>query len=160
LSIKGVDLIVLLVVEAFCREILWGTFDVKNGMTNNSLLFPIVEEVMMLDILVVEQIDEEQVIVDEGTVNEWVGKVVDRHRVVVQTKGFVDVKLGIFYFFRSPICLTKHSAIKMPIIEVTASKLCARRILLDFIALDIANVFAIFIFFASINLHESHFTSL
>jgi hypothetical protein len=63
-------------------------------VANDSLFFPIVEEVVMLYVFVMEQIYENQVVVDEGAVNEWVREVVDRHRMVVKTEGFVDVQLS------------------------------------------------------------------
>tara|TARA_B110000285_G_C15064830_1_gene584499 strand:+ start:904 stop:1167 length:264 start_codon:yes stop_codon:yes gene_type:complete len=86
LSIKGVDLIVLRVVEAFRREVLrrTQTLHTELGVANDPLLFPVVEEVVMLDQFVMEQIDEKQVVVDEAAVDEWVWEVVDRHRVVVK----------------------------------------------------------------------------
>ena len=91
-------------------------------MANDPLFFPIVEEVVMLYVFVMEQIYEKQVVVDEGAVDEWVREVVDRHRMVVKTEGFVNVQLILLDFFGSPILLSEHSAIKVPIVEIAASK--------------------------------------
>jgi hypothetical protein len=129
-------------------------------VANDSLFFPIVEEVVMLYVFVMEQIYENQVVVDEGAVNEWVREVVDRHRMVVKTEGFVDVQLILLDFFGSPILFSEHSAIKVPIVEIAASKYCSRCVLLDFITLDVADIFAILIFSASINFHKGHFACL
>ena len=129
-------------------------------MANDPLFFPIVEEVVMLYVFVMEQIYEKQVVVDEGAVDEWVREVVDRHRMVVKTEGFVDVQFILLDFFGSPILLSENSAIKVPIVEIAASKFCSRCVLLDFIALDVADIFAILIFSASINFHKGHFACL
>lgn len=83
LSVKGVDFVILYVIEALCREILGATVNLKHSWTRDSIFSPVPEQMMVLNFLVVEQVHENYFIIDEAAVNEWIREVVDWHGVVV-----------------------------------------------------------------------------
>ena len=85
LSVEGVYLIVLRIVETLHREILIVRIDINYGLLSQLLRAQMIEKMVMLLLLVVEQIHKDKVISDETASNEWIRKVVNRHCVVVKT---------------------------------------------------------------------------
>ena len=128
-------------------------------MPHNPLLLPVVKEVVVSNVLVVEQVHEQQVVVDEGAVNEGVREVVDRHRVVVQAKPFVDVQLVLKDLFLSSFfwaVAKKDPEVEAAIVEVADRKNGAIWVLFDLIALDVADELIVLVLSASDLLLESH----
>ena len=84
LSVEGIDLVFLFVVEAPVREVLLGADQLSSyDVTIDCLAVEVVNKVVVLHIVVVEQVHEDFVRVDEGTGHEGVREGLVAHCVVV-----------------------------------------------------------------------------
>ena len=93
LSVEGVHLIVVRVVEALLREVFAVAIHHNLCVVQNLLFCDFIEEMVMSQCSIVEEVHVQQVVLDEHTGDEWIWEVVDWHRVVVQAKSIVDVEL-------------------------------------------------------------------
>ena len=92
----------------------------------------------MANILVVKKVYKEQIIIDEGTGDEWICKALNWDSVVVDTQYFVDVKFMFLNFFFFSLILIKKSKLKVAVIHVSYSKLVAFTVLFYVFDFDVA----------------------
>ena len=85
LSIEGIDLVILHVVEGLYGEILWAALDINDHVLRHFSGWNRPEKVMVLNVFVVEQIHENEIVSYKTASYEGIGEIVNRHRVVVQT---------------------------------------------------------------------------
>jgi heme A synthase len=88
LPVKGVNFIIVLVVETLLGEILSVATHWNNVVTvfHNLLGLIVVEKVMMMLVGIIKQVDKDQglfLIVHKAAANEWIRKIVNRHCVVI-----------------------------------------------------------------------------
>ena len=83
LAIEGVYFILFWTVETFPRKIFVVTFQFFWLMARNFIVFIVVNEMVMGECCIVEEVDKEELMINEGTVDEWVWKVVDWNGVII-----------------------------------------------------------------------------
>ena len=83
LSIKGINFIVLHIVERFDGEVLGATFDIDLDIICNCLGSWVEKELVMHDVFIVEQIHKNKVIIHEATGDKWIWEIVDGHGVAI-----------------------------------------------------------------------------
>ena len=77
---------------------------------------------MVLNLLVVKQIYEKKLVVNKCAVDEWIWEVINRHRMVVQAKSLVDIKLILKHLCMWPVHLAEDSTEEVTVIEVATGK--------------------------------------
>jgi hypothetical protein len=88
-------------------------------------------------IIVVEKLNEDSIIVDEGAGTEWIRKALDWHSIVINTQSFVDVKFFIFDFSFLPSFFSEYSELKVSIIDVNNGVFVAFVVLFDLFESDV-----------------------
>ena len=92
LSVKGVDLILFVVVEALVWEVLLGALqDFLLDFANNALFGGVVDEMIVGEGRVVEKLNKYLVIGYESASDEWVWETLVAHGVIVEPKKLVDI---------------------------------------------------------------------
>lgn len=87
LPVKSINLLSLVVVKAFIREVLLSAVQlVLNGLPNNLLGIEVIQEMVVGQSGVVKQVYEERRVSYETTSYEGVWERLDAHRVVVELK--------------------------------------------------------------------------
>jgi hypothetical protein len=102
----------------------------------------VVDEVVMGQIMIVEQLNENSVIVNEGARAEWICESLDRHGIIVDAEGCVDVKLFPLDCFSVSRFFAEHSESELTIIDVDKRVFLTSRILLHLFASDVAVLLA------------------
>ena len=137
LPVEGVDFVELRVVEAVEGEVLGVAVDHEPSLLCQCPRTPAVEEVMVAKVRIVEQVDEQEIIGHKAGGNEGVREVVDRHRVVAEVQGCVDVELLCGDLLGGPSGLTKSPEPEPTVVQVGDGKLGAVCVLLDLLQLDV-----------------------
>ena len=91
LAVECINLIVVGIVKALLGEVLLVALHFDDFVACDLLGLYVVEEMVVIERGIVEQVHEQQLVGDEAAVDEWVWKVVDWHRMVVQTKRFINI---------------------------------------------------------------------
>jgi len=138
LPVETVDLISLVVVEAFVWKVLFGAAqDLLLGLPDNGSLGQVIDEVDMLQLCVMKQIDVNHVVRDESTGNEWVREGLVAHRVVVQAEQLVDIELILLDLFGCSVDFSEGSQVEVSIIVVYYCIFLAVGVLLDLLQFDV-----------------------
>lgn len=85
----------------------------------------------MRPILIIEQIDEEALISDEAASNKWILEIITRHRVVVKVKQIIEANFILQYLIWRLLFVVEDAHFEVAIVNISASILIARLILLD-----------------------------
>ena len=85
-----------------------------------------------------KEIDEQAVIIDEHTRNEWVWELIYRHRMVIEVQNLIYVKLVFSNLLSCPIFSSKCPESKLAVIKIDYGKNISSSILLDFLHLNVA----------------------
>ena len=142
LPVKGVDFVILLIVEALEWKVFVIAVDWNFGNLNCLFFCQVVKKVVMSQGGRVEQIDKDQVVPDESACDEGIWEVVNRHCVVIDAQHCIDVELILLYLLLCPCFRAEGPQPKMAIIDVNCRKEGARSILLDLLKLNETVVFA------------------
>ena len=128
----------LVVVKAFIREVLLSAVQlVLNGLPNNLLGIEVIQEMVVGQSGVVKQVYEERRVSNETTSYEGVWERLDAHRVVVEWKQRVYVKLVFQSFFWVSRLFTESAHVEFPVIVVNGRVILAISCLLHFFKFDI-----------------------
>ena len=95
---------------------------------------------MVLNVFVMEQIHENKIVSYKTASYEGIGEIVNRHRVVVQTKRGVDVELIFFDFLLGSLLGAECSQVESSIVKIWRSKVSSPLILLDLVHLDVTYI--------------------
>jgi hypothetical protein len=87
---------------------------------------------------IMKQIHEQAVIIDEHTRNEWVWKLINGHRMIIEVQHLIYVKLIFNNLLSCPIFSSKSPESKLAVIKIDNGKNISSSILLDFFHLDVA----------------------
>ena len=148
LSVEGVDLIELVIIERLVWEILLRALHhVFAGLTFDSTLGDVVDEVIVGQREVMEQVDEDSFVANKGAGYVRIWESLDSHGPVVDAQQLVDVQLLAIRLFRGPLLLVKPSEPELTIVEVADSVSLTGGVLLDFFDLDIVSISSTDLFF-------------
>jgi len=154
LSVEWVDLILLLAEEGSIGKVLFVA--VKNNfcMLTDLPSDSVVEKVMVGQCWVVIKIHKDQVVCYKTASDVWVRKALVRHRIIINIKRFVDVKLFFFNLFWCSRLFPKCSDPELPIVHVSSYKIITFFVLFYFFKLDVT------VRLASYSFLECQFVSL
>ena len=93
---------------------------------------------VMGQIVVVEQLNENSVVVNEGACAEWISEALNWHGVVVDADGSVNVELFSLDSFNISGLFTEDSESELTIVDVHEGILLACSVLLHLFASDVA----------------------
>lgn len=113
LTIEGVDLVSLVIIECFVREVLLGALDAELevlNLRNYVICLDGIDEHILLELHVMEEVNENSVVIDEGSGNIRITKTSNRNRMVIHLhqRTLIDIevktlRVGIHLIFSTAV---------------------------------------------------------
>ena len=130
LSVKKHDLVRVFVEKSAQRKIFSRAVHIKHYcgvryffLTDNYLLFEIIDKMVMLLVRRIKEADKNPSISHKRTRYEWILKVIYGHRPVNQIKPLIDPELLVYYLVLCPIALAKSSEPVVAVLLIGHSKI-------------------------------------
>ena len=140
LSVEAIDNVIFGIVKTFVWEVhsIAVHLVLMEAAFVNGVLAVVVDEVVVHLVVVVKQLHRNTIVGNEAASDEWIWEARDRHRVVIEAEGGVDVEIFVLTLLLRPLHFVEDAETELAIVDEDDRVLVARRVLLDLLRPDIA----------------------